>query len=73
MPARKRVCPTVWVAPAVSAALQPQPSLAASMPPGPAASPADGFEVAVFAINGPISTAPGNFLFVREAPVEFLR
>ena len=29
---------------------------------------------AVFAINGPISAAaPGNFLFVREAKVEFFR
>ena len=33
----------------------------------------DRFEIAVFAINGPISAAPGNFLFVREAKVEFFR
>jgi len=31
------------------------------------------FEIAVFAINGPISAAPGNFLFVREAKIEFFR
>ena len=36
-------------------------------------SPGDRFEIAVFAINGPISAAPGNFLFVREAKVEFFR
>jgi hypothetical protein len=34
-------------------------------------SPGDRFEIAVFAINGSISAAPGNFLFVREAKVEF--
>src|SRR5262249_23941543 len=38
-----------------------------------ALSSGDRFEVAVFAINGPISAAPGNFLFVREAKVEFFR
>jgi gluconolactonase len=31
------------------------------------------FEIAVFAINGPISAAPANFLFVREAKIEFFR
>jgi gluconolactonase len=36
-------------------------------------SPGDRFEIAVFAINGPISAAPGNFLFFREARVEFFR
>jgi gluconolactonase len=35
--------------------------------------PEDRFEIAVFAINGPISAAPANFLFVREAKVEFFR
>jgi hypothetical protein len=34
-------------------------------------SPGDRFEIAVFAINGSISAAPWNFLFVREATVEF--
>ena len=29
------------------------------------------FEIAVFAINGPISAAPANFLWFREAKVEF--
>ena len=36
-------------------------------------SPGDRFEIAIFGINGPISAAPGNFLFVREAKVEFFR
>jgi hypothetical protein len=36
-------------------------------------SPGDKFEIALFAINGPISAAPGNFLFVREAKIEFFR
>ncbi len=31
----------------------------------------DKFEVAIFAINGPISAAPANFLWFREAKVEF--
>lgn len=33
--------------------------------------PGDRFEVAIFAINGPISAAPANFLWFREAKVEF--
>jgi len=33
--------------------------------------PGDRFEIAVFAINGPISAAPANFLWFREAKVEF--
>jgi hypothetical protein len=33
----------------------------------------DKFEIAVFAINGPISAAPANFLWFREAKVEFWR
>ena len=36
-------------------------------------SPGDKFEIAVFAINGPISAAPANFLWFREAKVEFYR
>ncbi len=35
--------------------------------------PGDAFEVAVFAINGPISAAPANFLWFREAKIEFFR
>ena len=35
--------------------------------------PGDKFEIAVFAINGPISAAPANFLWFREAKVEFYR
>jgi gluconolactonase len=31
------------------------------------------FEIAVFAINGPISAAPAKFLLFREAKVEFYR
>jgi hypothetical protein len=38
-----------------------------------AVSPGEQFEVAVFAINGPISAAPANFLWFREAKVEFFR
>jgi hypothetical protein len=37
------------------------------------ANPGDKFEIAVFAINGPISAAPANFLWFREAKVEFFR
>ena len=36
-------------------------------------SPGERFEIAVFAINGPISAAPANFLWFREAKVEFFR
>jgi hypothetical protein len=35
--------------------------------------PGDSFVIAVFAINGPISAAPANFLWFREAKVEFFR
>jgi hypothetical protein len=35
--------------------------------------PGDQFEIAVFAINGPISAAPANFLWFREAKIEFFR
>jgi hypothetical protein len=35
--------------------------------------PGDTFEIAVFAINGPISAAPANFLWFREAKLEFYR
>ena len=33
----------------------------------------DTFQIAVFAINGPISAAPPNFLYVREAKIEFYK
>ena len=36
-------------------------------------SPGNRFEIAVFAINGPISAAPANFLWFREAKIEFWR
>lgn len=35
--------------------------------------PGDAFEIAVFAINGPLSAGPANFLWFREAKVEFYR
>lgn len=35
--------------------------------------PGDKFEIAVFAINGPISAAPANFLWFREVKIEFFR
>ena len=35
--------------------------------------PGERFEIAVFAIDGPISAAPANFLWFREAKVEFYR
>lgn len=39
----------------------------------PAVTPGDEFQIAVFAINGPISAAPANFLWFREAKLEFFR
>jgi len=38
-----------------------------------AVKPGDKFQVAVFAINGPISVAPMNFVWFREAKIEFYR
>ncbi len=35
--------------------------------------PGDTFQVAVFGINGPISVAPANFVFVRQMSVEFYK
>ncbi|MFZ2007185.1 MAG: hypothetical protein WB697_14435 [Stellaceae bacterium] len=35
--------------------------------------PGEKFEIAVFAINGPLSAGPANFLWFREAKVEFFR
>ena len=35
--------------------------------------PGDKFEVAVFGINGPLSAGPANFLWFREAKVEFFK
>jgi len=40
---------------------------------GAQVTPGEAFEIAVFAINGPISAAPLNFLWFREAKVEFYR
>ena len=39
----------------------------------PAVAPGEQFDIAVFAINGPISAAPANFLWFREAKIEFFR
>jgi len=36
-----------------------------------AVSPGDTFHIAVFGINGPISVAPANTVWFREARVEF--
>jgi gluconolactonase len=33
----------------------------------------DKFEIAVFGINGPISVAPSNFIFFRDAKLEFYK
>ena len=38
-----------------------------------AIAPGEKFDIAVFAINGPISAAPANFLWFREAKIEFFR
>jgi hypothetical protein len=38
-----------------------------------AVKPGDRFQIAIFAINGPISVAPANFVFFRQASVEFYR
>jgi len=38
-----------------------------------AVKPGDKFQIAIFGINGPISVAPLNFLFFREAKIEFYR
>ena len=35
--------------------------------------PGETYEIAVFAINGPISAAPANVLWFREAKIEFYR
>jgi hypothetical protein len=33
----------------------------------------DRFQIAIFAINGPISVAPANFVFFRQASIEFYK
>ena len=35
--------------------------------------PGDKFQIAVFGINGPISVAPANMVWFREAQVEFYK
>jgi len=40
---------------------------------GTAVKPGDTFKIAIFAINGPISIAPANFVWFREAKVEFFK
>ena len=39
----------------------------------PSVNPGDAFQLAVFGINGPISAAPANTVWFREARVEFFR
>jgi gluconolactonase len=38
-----------------------------------AVKPGEKFQIAIFGVNGPISVAPMNFIFFREAKVEFYR
>jgi hypothetical protein len=38
-----------------------------------AVSPGDTIEIAVFGINGPISVAPANMVWFREARIEFYK
>ena len=38
-----------------------------------AVKPGDKFQIAIFGINGPISVAPMNFVWFREARIEFFR
>jgi len=38
-----------------------------------AVKPGDKFQIAVFGVNGPISVAPMNFVWFREAKIEFFR
>ena len=33
----------------------------------------DKFQIAIFGVNGPISAAPTNFVFFRQASVEFYK
>ena len=41
--------------------------------PLPEAKPGDVFQIAILAMNGPISVAPPNPIFFREAKIEFFR
>jgi hypothetical protein len=38
-----------------------------------AVKPGDRIQIAIFAVNGPISAVPANRIFMREATVEFVR
>jgi gluconolactonase len=35
--------------------------------------PGQQIQIAIFGINGPISDAPGNFIFLRSAKLEFVQ
>jgi hypothetical protein len=35
--------------------------------------PGDKFQIAIFGINGPISVAPANAVFVRDAKLELFK
>ena len=37
------------------------------------ANPGEKFQIAIFGINGPISVAPSNFIFFRQASVELYK
>jgi gluconolactonase len=39
----------------------------------PSVKPGDKFQIAIFGINGPISMAPANSVFVRDARLEFFK
>ena len=39
----------------------------------PSVKPGEKIQIAVFGINGPISAAPTNYIWFREAKVEFVR
>ena len=40
---------------------------------GTSIKPGERFQIAVFGINGPISIAPANAIFVREAKLELFK
>ena len=37
------------------------------------ARPGQRFQIAVFAMNGPVSTSPNNFIWIRSATLDFYR
>ncbi len=67
MPPSQYIRPTHSASPPIPPLLQPQP------PAHVVASRGEKLEIMVFAINGPISVAPTNFLWFREAKIEVFR